>query len=187
MPHRPLSMEMAAVLCFGYILVELQVEPLKHCYLHINASHPAAAVSVLSHIFLASSLFLVFPRNHPDETSRNWMWCQGQYELPMKTSACILQEQPCARTGGTDGWTCRTSFSHKCSENRKCSVAFFFFLKAEIYLGSTCSNYRLSQILTSGNWAKRKKYIYVLWRAQACVGSCCICQTTIAGATLATG
>lgn len=81
----------------------------------------------LSHVFLASSLFLVFPRNHPDETSRNWMCCQGQYGLPMKTSACILQEQPCARTGGTDGWTCRTSFSHKCSEHHKCSVAFFFF------------------------------------------------------------
>lgn len=37
------------------------------------------------------------------------------------------------------------------TEHRKRSVVFFFFLKDEIYLGSTCSNYRLSQILTSGN------------------------------------
>lgn len=163
----------------------LQVDPFRDCYLHFSASFPPAAVRILSHIFLASSLLLGFPRSHPGGISRNWMWCQGCCKLPNEKTDCILQGNGCARMGRTDGWTCRTSFSHKCSEHRKCSVAFLFsFLKAEIYLGSTCSNYRLSQILTSGNWAGGKK---ILWRAQACVGSCCICLTIITGATLAAG
>lgn len=137
----------------------LQVDPLRDCYLHFNVFFPPAAVSILSHLFLASSLLLVFPRSRPGGISRNWMWCQGCWEFPNKNAECILQKNGCARMGRTDGWTCRTSFSHKCSEHRKRSVAFLFFsfLKAEIYLGSTCSNYRPGQILTSGNWAGGKK------------------------------
>lgn len=73
------------------------------------------------------SIFL-FPRSHPGEISRNQMWCQGCCEFPNKTTGRILQEYGCARMGRTDGWTCRTSFSHKCCEHRKCLVPFIYIL-----------------------------------------------------------
>lgn len=144
----------------------LQVGPLRDCYLHLSATFPIASISMLSHTFLASSLLLLFPRSYPGEISWNWMWCQGCCKFPSKMTGCILQQYGCARMGRTDGWTCRTSFSHKCSEHRKHLILFFFFLKAEMYLGSTCSSYRLSQILTSGNWGKKYfeglKHVWVL-------------------------
>lgn len=133
------------------------------------------------------SIFLAFSISKKSSwwDIEEWVWCQGCWEFPSKKAECILQKKGCARMGRTDGWTCRTSSSHKRSEHRKRSVAFLsFFLKAEIYLGSTCSNYRLGQILTSGNRAGGKK---ILWRAQACAGPCCICPTIISGATLAAG
>lgn len=145
----------------------LQVAPLTDCCLHLPATFPFASVSILSHIFLASSLLLLFRRGYLGEISWNRMWCQGCCKFPNKMTGCILQEYGCARMGRTDGWTCRTSFSHKCSEHCKRLIPFFFFfLKAEMYLGSTCFNYRLSQILTSGNSGKKYfeglKHVWVL-------------------------
>lgn len=160
----------------------LQVGPLRDCYLHLSATFPIASISILSHIFLASSLLLLFPRSYPGEISWNWMWCQGCCKFPSKMTGCILQQYGCARMGRTDGWTCRTSFSHKCSEHRKHLILFFFFFESWNVFGKY-----LFQLQTQSNinkWKLRKK---ILWRTQACVSSCCIWLTIITGATLATG
>lgn len=134
-----------------------QVDPLRDCYLHFSAYFPLTAVSILSHFFLASSLLLLVPRSHPSEISRNRIWWQGCCEFPNKMTDCILQEDGCARMGRTDGWTCRTSFSHKCSEHRKGSMAFLFFFFFESWNIFGKYLFKLQTQSNINKWKLRKK------------------------------
>lgn len=147
--------------------------------------HPAA-VSILSHIFPASSLLLVFPRSHPGGISRNECGARGVENSPARRPSAFYKRRVVQGWAGQMAEPAERVPAINALSTVNVRWLFFlsFFLKAEIYLGSTCSNYRLGQILTSGNRAGGKK---ILWRAQACVGPCCICPTIISGATLAAG
>lgn len=112
----------------------LQVDPLRDCYLHFNAFFSPPAPRSCKHPEPhLPSIFLAFSVSKKSSwwDIEEWVWCQGCWEFPSKKAECILQKKGCARMGRTDGWTCRTSFSHKRSEHRKRSVAFLSFFLFE--------------------------------------------------------